>query len=452
MDSDVGSGVSPHPLRIAVVGSGISGLSAAWLLAKGHDVTLYEAAPRPGGHSNTVTVTGEQAAVPVDTGFIVYNEVTYPNLTALFAHLDVPTKPSDMSFAVSLRAGRLEYAGTDIKGLFAQRRNLLRPRFWSMLLELLRFYREAPRHHQSLGDLTLGAYLDREGYGRAMREDHLYPMAAAIWSIPARQVMDYPAAAFIRFCDNHGLLKISDRPIWRTVDGGSRVYVRKMLDNFAGKVHLGMPVQRVTRRGGHVVVEALGAAPESFDHVVLAGHADQSLDLLADASSEERRILGCFPYGLNEAILHRDTSAMPRRRAVWASWNYASQDGREAPLSMTYWMNRLQGIDENNPVFLTLNPSKPIDSDKIICRQIYEHPIFDNAAIKAQRELWSLQGVRRTWFAGAYFGAGFHEDGLQAGLAVAEALGGLRRPWSVEAESGRIHVGTMSAPHQEVAA
>lgn len=443
--------VSP-PLRIAVVGSGIAGLSAAWLLSKRHDVTLYEAAPRPGGHSNTVTVTGEQGPVPVDTGFIVYNEATYPNLTALFNHLEVPTKPSDMSFGVSLRGGQLEYAGTDLKGLFAQKRNLIRPRFWSMLRELLRFYREAPGHQASLGDLTLGAYLDREGYGRALREDHLYPMAAAIWSIPARQVMDYPAAAFIRFCDNHGLLKISNRPVWRTVEGGAKVYVRALLDDFGGRLHLGMPVQRVWRSEDHVTVEALGAAPERYDHVVLASHADQSLDLLADAMTDEVHLLGCFRYSLNEAILHRDPSVMPKRAAVWASWNYASSGGIEAPLSVTYWMNCLQGIDSANPLFVTLNPCMAIDESKVISRQVYEHPIFDKAAIAAQRGLWSLQGVRRTWFAGAYFGAGFHEDGLQAGLAVAEALGGVRRPWQVEAESGRIHVGETPTVRQGVAA
>jgi len=451
MTTDVGSPTSSSS-RIAVIGSGISGLAAAWLLGKRHEVTLHEAAPRPGGHSNTVMVSAQQGAVPVDTGFIVYNEATYPNLTALFDYLEVATKPSDMSFAVSLGNGKLEYAGTDLKGLFAQKRNLLRPRFWSMLRELLRFYREAPGHCASLGDLTLGAYLDHHGYGRAMREDHLYPMAAAIWSIPARQVMDYPAAAFIRFCDNHGLLKISDRPNWRTVEGGSKVYVRALLDDFTGKLRLGTPVRQILRRTDHVLVEALGAAPERYDHVVLAGHADHSLDLLSDAADDEIRLLSRFRYSLNEAVLHRDSSVMPKRRAVWASWNYASPGGTEAPLSVTYWMNRLQGIDLGNLLFLTLNPNTAIDEGRIICRQTYEHPIFDSAAIAAQRELWSIQGTRRTWFAGAYFGAGFHEDGLQAGLAVAEALGGVKRPWRVAAESGRIHLGDTPMLPEEMAA
>jgi predicted NAD/FAD-binding protein len=449
MNIGVRTGNQPGAMRIAVVGSGISGLSAAWLLGKRHEVTLFEASPRPGGHSHTIEVPAASGTVPVDTGFIVYNEATYPNLTALFAHLGVPTRPSDMSFAVSLDGGRLEYAGTDLQGLFAQWRNLVRPRFWSMLRDLMRFYREAPGDAGRLGDLTLGGYLDRQGYGAAFRHDHLYPMAAAIWSIPARKAMDYPAAAFIRFCDNHGLLRIADRPVWRTVDGGSRVYVKRLLDDFGGRVRLGTPVQRVRRLPGHVVVETHDAGPEIFDHVVLAGHADQSLRLLADASGEEARLLSCLRYGRNEAVLHRDAAVMPRRRKVWASWNYASQRGGEDRLSVTYWMNRLQGIDAATPLFVTLNPHAPIDPGKIICRQIYEHPIFDGKALAAQKELWSLQGRRGTWFAGAYFGAGFHEDGLQAGLAVAEALGGVRRPWQVRDESGRIHAGSAPAPAGE---
>ena len=429
-----------YRLRIAVVGSGISGLSAAWLLATRHDVTLFEAATRPGGHSNTVTVAGKDGVILVDTGFIVYNEATYPNLMALFAHLGVPTKPSQMSFAVSLDAGRLEYAGTDLRALFAQRRNLIRPRFWAMLRDLMRFYREAPGDLPGLGDVTLGAYLDARGYGMAMREDHLYPMAAAIWSIPARQVMDYPATAFIRFCDNHGLLKVSGRPVWRTVEGGSQVYVRRLIEGFGGRLRLGTPVRKIRRLPGQVVVEAYGTRPESFDHVVLAGHADQSLAMLEDASADERRLLSCFRYSRNEAVLHRDNAVMPQRRRVWSSWNYMSRQGGTGQLSVTYWMNRLQGIDEATPLFVTLNPAMALDPQKIISRQIYEHPVFDSSAVAAQRTLWRLQGCRGTWYAGAYFGAGFHEDGLQAGLAVAEAIGGVRRPWQVADESGRIHL------------
>lgn len=426
--------------RIAVVGSGISGLSAAWLLGRRHEVMLFEAEGRLGGHSNTVMVDVGDARIPVDMGFIVYNEATYPNLAALFRYLDVPTKISDMSFSVSLDKGRLEYAGTDLQGLFAQKRNLMRPRFWSMLRDLLRFYREAPHAVDDIGDISLGAYLDRRGYGLAVREDHLYPMAAAIWSIPAAKVMDYPAASFIRFCDNHGLLKISGRPVWRTVEGGSRIYVERLLAGFGGHVRMGSPVRRVRRLPGQVVVEEQGGRSAVFDHVVLACHADQSLALLADASEEEARVLGALRYGVNEAVLHQDEALMPKRQAVWSSWNYLSGEEADSRLCVTYWMNRLQGFRSPRPLFVTLNPATLIDPRKIIHRTVYDHPIFDASAMAAQKRLWDLQGQRGTWFAGAFFGAGFHEDGLQAGLAVAEALGGVKRPWTVDAESGRIHL------------
>jgi hypothetical protein len=422
-----------RPLEIAVIGAGISGLAAAWLLAQRHRVTLYEAAGRLGGHSNTVVAGG----VPVDTGFIVYNEATYPNLTALFRHLGVPTKASDMSFAVSIDGGRLEYAGGSFAGLLAQPANLLRPRFWSMLAGTLRFYRQAPRDLARLGLISLDEYLAAEGYGAAFRDDHLYPMASAIWSTPASEAGRYPAAAFIRFCKNHGLLKFAGRPVWRTVEGGSRVYVERMAGALGGGIVTGRPVTAIRRIEGGVALSA-GAANESrFDHVVVAAHADQALRMLTDPSPDERRLLGAFRYARNEAVLHADTCLMPRRRAAWSSWNYL---GRRAAggCSVTYWMNRLQGIPEATPLFVSLNPSVEPAPERVIRRETYEHPQFDAGAIAAQGALWSLQGRRNTWFCGAYFGAGFHEDGLQAGLAVAEALGGVRRPWSVPDESGRI--------------
>lgn len=424
-------------LDIAVIGSGISGLSAAWLLSKRHRVTLFEADGRIGGHSHTVTV-GE---TPVDTGFIVYNERTYPNLTALFDHLDVPTRPTEMSFAVSLDRGRLEYAGSDLGGLFAQRRNLLRPRFWAMLRDLERFYRRAPRDLPEMGAMGLGAYLDGLGCGAAFRDDHLYPMAAAIWSTPVTRIPDYPAAAFVRFCENHGLLTLGQRPIWRTVEGGSREYVARLVRAFAGRIRSGAPVRHVRRTPLGVEIDQ-GEGWQRFDHVVIATHADQALRMLDDADGEERRLLGAFGYRRNEAVLHSDPALMPRRRRVWSSWNYLSeQDRGETALSVSYWMNRLQGLPDDRPLFVTLNPLHAPDPALVHRRDIYDHPVFDTAAGAAQPGLWSLQGVRRTWFCGAYFGAGFHEDGLQAGLAVAEQLGGVRRPWSVADESGRIHLG-----------
>ncbi len=433
--------MSQTSLRIAVVGTGIAGLSAAWLLSQSHEVTVFEAGDHVGGHSNTVDVALHGRAIAVDTGFIVYNEPAYPNLTALFAHLGVATKPTEMSFSVSLDGGALEYAGNNLSTLFAQKKNLFSARFWSMLRDLRRFYAEAPRDLPKMGEATLGAYLDANGYGAPFREDHLYPMAAAIWSIPARQVAAYPAAAFVRFCDNHGLLQITGRPIWRTVEGGSRSYVKVLTAPFAERIEM-TPVRRILREeDGARLYDAQGEIGR-FDHVVVAAHADDALALLGDASDDERRILGCFPYSRNETFLHSDPALMPKRRPVWSSWNYlAARGSMEGGLSVTYWMNRLQGLPPQTPLFVTLNPIAPPRADLILKRLVYEHPIFDRRAIAAQRELWSLQGVRRTWFCGAYFGSGFHEDGLQAGLAVAEQLGGRRRPWRVADESGRIRLG-----------
>ncbi|MEO5612240.1 MAG: FAD-dependent oxidoreductase, partial [Sphingomicrobium sp.] len=278
------------------------------------------------------------------------------------------------------------------------------------------------------------------GCGHAFRDDHLYPMAAAIWSTPVHKIPDYPAAAFIRFCENHGLLKFVRRPLWRTVDGGSREYVEKLSRPFVDRIRTGCPVHAIRRRNGSVELTSANGI-ERFDHVVIAAHADQALRMLADPDAEERRLLGAFHYRRNEAVLHSDPALMPHRRQVWSSWNYASEPGEHSPLlSVTYWMNQLQGIDDDHPMFLTLNPIRSPDPDLVHCRNIYDHPMFDAAASAAQHHLWSLQGGRRTWFCGAYFGAGFHEDGLQSGLAVAEELGGVRRPWNVPGESARIHV------------
>lgn len=434
------------PQRVAVVGSGIAGLSAAWLLGQRHEVHLFEADRRPGGHSHTVDAPSPGGTVAVDTGFIVYNEPAYPNLTALFAHLDVATQPTDMSFGVSLDGGALEYAGTDFNGLFAQRSNLLRPRFWRMLRELMRFYREAPRDDAAAGMQPLEEYLDAHGYGTALREDHLYPMAAAIWSTPAAQVGRYPTAAFVRFCENHGLLRVSGRPQWRTVQGGSRSYVRQLTRGMGERLHLDSAVLEVQRSAQGVQLRTRhGWLPGLFDQVVLACHADQALRLLPDASDEERHLLGAFGYSRNLAVLHSDSALMPRRRAVWSAWNYLADRAQPDALCVTYWMNRLQGIAEDRPLFVTLNPVQPPRPEHLLRTEVYEHPLFDAEALRAQARLWSLQGQRRSWFCGAYFGAGFHEDGLQAGLAVAEALGGVRRPWNVANESGRIVLPTVAA-------
>jgi len=426
-------------LEIAVVGTGISGLSCAWLLSQRHQVTVYEAASRVGGHTHTVDVDCDGRQVPVDTGFIVYNEPAYPNLTALFGALGVPTAASDMSFAVSLDHGRYEYAGSDLAGLLAQPGNLIKPRFWSMAGGLLRFYRQAPRDLAMMGDMTLDEYLDAKGYGRAFRNDHLYPLTAAVWSSPARDAGRQPAAAFVRFCMNHGLLQLTGRPIWRTVQGGSREYVSRLTASFRDAILVGRPVARVHRHDGGVDVAEPDGNVKRFDHVVLACHADTALKLLAKPDPIEQRLLGAFRYSRNEAVLHTDEALMPRRRAAWASWNYladVAEDDRR--LSVTYWMNRLQPLDTKTQLFVTLNPLREPRAGTVISREVYEHPLFDVETGRAQQGLWQLQGRVNTWFCGAYFGAGFHEDGLQAGLAVAEDLGGLRRPWEVAGDSARI--------------
>lgn len=444
----------PHRrLNIAVVGSGIAGLSAAWLLSQRHAVTVFEADDRIGGHSHTV----DRGGVAVDTGFIVYNEVTYPNLTALFRHLDVPTVATDMTFAVSVDGGRLEYAGSDLAGLFAQPRNIVSPRFWSMLRDLVRFYREAPDAIRALGPkASLRHYLDKANYSPAFREDHLYPMAAAIWSTPSLDIGDYPAESFIRFCENHGLLKFVGRPIWRTVRGGSRSYVDRLTASFKGDIRIASPVSSIRRGAAGVDVAVTGQPAERFDHVVIAAHADQALRMLADPSADECAHLGPFTYSRNEAVLHSDPALMPRRRKAWAAWNYLAATAPAAGQSMrpgvTYWMNKLQDIDAAKPRFVSLNPPIAPAAGTVLWQGTYEHPRFNMATGEAQPKLWSLQGTRNTWFCGAYFGAGFHEDALQSGLAVAEELGGVRRPWTVAGESDRIVMTRRAAPAGMLAA
>lgn len=428
-------------LKIAIVGTGISGLSAAWLLSKRHEVTVFERAERIGGHSNTVVTKVDSQTVPVDTGFIVFNRKTYPNLTALFDLLKVPTQRSNMSFAVSLDDGTFEYSGSGLSGLFGQPRNLMRPRFWSMLLDVLRFYRNAPRDvlRSDEDQISLGQYLHRGNYGEAFRDDHLLPMAGAIWSALPTAMLEYPAAAFIRFHDNHGLLQVRDRPAWETVVGGSQNYVKRLCAPFADRIRLNTGVRSVLRFPERVVITDTHGNSETFNHVVMASHADEALATLADPCPREKQLLGSFRYSRNLAVLHSDQSLMPKRRAVWSSWNYiGSRTNVGDAICVTYWMNRLQNLGTEIPIFVTLNPARAPRAGTLLHSEVYDHPVFDAPAMDAQRKLWLLQGDRNTWFCGAYFGAGFHEDGLQAGLAVAEQLGGLRRPWHVPNESGRI--------------
>jgi predicted NAD/FAD-binding protein len=435
------------PLRIAVVGSGISGLSAAWLLAKTHDVTLYEKEGRLGGHSHTVDALVGGRQIPIDTGFIVYNERTYPNLTAFFAHLGVTTAGSDMSFGVSLDHGRFEYSSNSVLSYLKDPAILANPRFWTVVREVVRFYRTGPAAMRRMVDegLTLGQFLNRCGYGREFQEDHLLPQAAAIWSCSIHEIRDYPAAAFVAFCDSHGLMSFTDRPRWRTVVGGSRAYVQAIARDFAGEIRTRAGVGAILRDGGKVRLRDSAGGEETFDHVIIAAHADQALAMLTDADDDERRLLGAFAYTRNEAVLHTDAVMMPRRKNWWSSWNYLGHTGDHSEATVSYWMNRLQPLETDVDLFVTLNPPSRMRLAGEISRQSFDHPLFDAAALAAQDQLWARQGVRNTWFCGAHFGHGFHEDGIQSGLAVAELAGGVRRPWSVREESGRIPANRLSA-------
>jgi uncharacterized protein len=428
-------------MRIAVIGAGISGLSAAWLLSKTHTVTLFEASARAGGHSNTVDAPTSEGQIAVDTGFIVYNEQAYPNLTAFFAHLKVETAPSSMTFGASLLGGAYEYAGGQgASGFFGQKRNWLNPGHWRLLADVLRFTKEATAKAETLGDdVSLGAFLARENYGAAFIDRHILPMGAAIWSTPAAKMLDYPARSFIRFFANHGLLRVTGHPPWRTVKGGSREYVKAALADAKLDLKLKSRVLAVRRHDlGVEITTASGKA--DFDRVLIATHSDQALGMLADVTSGERHVLADLAYSPNEAVLHKDERLMPKRKPVWASWNFI-ENGPESPVTVTYWMNRLQPLATKTNFFVTLNPPPGFKPEGEVARFAYEHPNFDARALVAQKNLWRIQGVNRTWFAGAWCGSGFHEDGIQAGLAAAEAMGNVRRPWNVADESGRIYLG-----------
>ena len=417
-------------MRIAIVGSGISGMGAAWALHRHHEVALFEKEPRLGGHSHTVDIDYDGTPIAVDTGFIVYNELNYPNLTALFGHLGVATQESDMTFGFSARGGALEWRGNTVRSLFAQKRNVFRPSFHRMWLDILRFRREsiADLNHGGIAGLSLGEYLARNGYGDSFRDDCILPMGAAIWSSSAADMFAFPAASFIRFFDNHRLFHF-DKPVWRTVKGGSREYVKRLTAPFADRIRLATPVRCIERdANGATVVDGAGAAAR-FDHVILACHSDQALQLLANPTDAERSVLGALRYAPNTVYLHRDPRLMPKRRSVWSSWNYLStpQDSARA-VSVSYWMNNLQGIDNRYPLFVTLNPPSPPKAHLTFAKFECDHPQFDAAALVAQRRLHLLQGVRHTSYCGAYSGYGFHEDGLTSGLEVAQRLGA-RLPW-----------------------
>ncbi|BCX52769.1 MULTISPECIES: NAD(P)/FAD-dependent oxidoreductase [Comamonas] len=426
--------------RIAVIGSGIAGLAAAWRLASapsGHGVTLLEAGSHFGGHANTVDLTLGSVSQGVDTGFLVFNHRTYPLLTRLLDELQVPTAPAEMSFSVQVpqadgQAG-LEWSGSSLSGVFAQRSNLLRPRFLKMLAEILRFNRLATRIAQEGDEARLRSsikvFLDEHGFGTAFRQDYLLPMMGCIWSCPTNQMLRFPVATLIRFCHNHGLTQITDRPQWYTVRGGSRQYVRRMLaalqHDGRHEARLNTPVLGL-RRVEHGVLLQMAHGTEQFDAVVLACHSDQALRLLgSDATPQERSVLGAIRYQPNQAVLHTDASVLPRRQAAWAAWNYeraADAGGNQAGVCLHYLLNRLQPLPWQQPVMVSLNPVRPIDDSQVHARIEYSHPVFDLAAIEAQSQVVTLQGQHRTWFCGAWCGYGFHEDGLRSGLDAADGL------------------------------
>ncbi|WP_339743786.1 FAD-dependent oxidoreductase [uncultured Maricaulis sp.] len=426
-------------MRVAVIGSGIAGLSAAWRLALTHNVTLFEAAPRPGGHAHTVTVDVDGITTHVDTGFIVFNPANYPNFTAMLDLLGVETAPSDMSFAASLDGHGFEYSSRP-GGLFAQKRNLLRPRMWRMLGDLLRLHARSKTLDAGTEHRSLDHFLRDEGYSRTFRDDHILPMCAAIWSSPVAAMRGYPASAFFEFFRNHGLMQVLNQPAWRTIAGGSRHHIDAMIDLFIGDLRLSTPVQSVTRTAEAVTLQLENGLAPVFDEVIFACHSDQAMSLLADPSPQEASLLGAIQYRDNIAVLHTDTRLMPRRKSAWASWNYLDtpDSAGEERISLTYWMNRLQPLPTAKPVLVTLNPEIEPAPELVLHTDHYAHPVFDAAAIAAQRQIHRIQGANRSWFCGAWLGSGFHEDGLQSGLAVAEALGAPIRPWGLEGMTERI--------------
>lgn len=410
-------------MRIAVVGSGVSGLVCAHLLAPRHDVVLFEAERRTGGHVHTVDVDGPGGPRAVDTGFIVFNERTYPSFIRLLDRLGVPSRASDMSFGVRSERRDLEYACEDLSTLYAQRRNLLSLRFHRMVVDILQFYREARALAGEGPEVQLHAWLRQRGFSDAFVEDHLLPMVGAVWSSTRDGVRDFPARFLARFLANHGLLQLRDRPQWRTVAGGSRTYVRAILDGFRGELRAGCAVRGIRREEHAVTVIPREGAPERFDHAVIACHADQALRLLEDPSPVERQVLSAFPYRPNDVVLHDDPAAMPRLRKTWSSWNYHLDDEGRGGASVTYWMNRLQGLPADRQLFVTLNRPEAVRRDRVIRQLAYEHPVFTAAGVAAQERHGELVDHRRTSYCGAYWRNGFHEDGVVSALRVCDRFG-----------------------------
>ncbi|WP_019938740.1 NAD(P)/FAD-dependent oxidoreductase [Bordetella sp. FB-8] len=410
-------------MRIAVIGSGISGLASAYWLSGQHQVTLYEAGGRLGGHTHTHQIEQEGRHYAIDTGFIVFNPENYPLFTQLLDELGVPSQPTSMSFSVQNAASGLEYSATNLDTLFCQRRNLVSPRFLGMLKDLRRFYRESPDLLRQPGPgPSLGDYLAGNRYGDAFRQDHLLPMGAALWSAPAQRIMDFPARYLVQFMANHQMLQVAGRPQWRVVQGGSSRYIGALRRCWSVREMPSHPVLSLRRMPDHVLV-ATAEGTDTYDQVVLACHSDQALRLLEDASPAERDILGAIAYRSNDVVLHTDASVLPRNRKAWAAWNAYVPAHPAGDCTVSYCMNILQGIDSRHPFIVTLNRTEDIDPGTVLARMHYEHPVYTSACVAAQARKHEISGHRHTWYAGAYWGWGFHEDGMRSALDVAQGLG-----------------------------
>ncbi len=421
-------------MKIAIVGSGIAGLTVAHHLHPEHDITVFEAGDHVGGHVHTHDIHLAGRDYRLDTGFIVYNHRTYPLFVELLAELGVDSQASDMSFSVSCGESGLEYNGTSLNALFAQRENLLRPGFWALLRDILRFNRQAPEWLKTEGDeISLGEYLDRGGYGQAFRDYYILPMGAAIWSTDPALMLGFPARFFIRFFANHGLLSVTDRPVWRVIKGGSRAYVDRIITPFRHCIRLGQPVTGLRRLVDRVILHTEAGGAETFDAVFLACHSDQALALLDAPSPTEQTVLGSIPYQANEAVLHTDTRLLPKRRLAWAAWNYLMPEGPGGRLCLTYDMNILQGLDAPETFCVTLNATDQIDPDRILARMTYHHPLFTTAGTDAQLRHREIDGTQRTYYCGAWWRNGFHEDGLVSAL---DALRHFREDFHLLGQAG----------------
>jgi uncharacterized protein len=404
-------------MKIAIIGSGIAGNVAAHRLHREHDITVYEAGSHVGGHSHTHRIELAGQHFDVDTGFIVFNDWTYPNFIALLDELGVASQPTSMSFSVRNDMKGLEYNGTTLNTLFAQRRNLVRPSFLAMVRDILRFNREAPRLLKgNAGEMPLGALLQQGRYSRPFVDDYIIPMGAAIWSTSPGSMLSFPARFFVRFLMNHGMLSVNDRPVWRTIRGGSARYVEKLAAPFRERIRLNTPVEWIRRQPGSVFIKAQGCEATRYDAVFLACHSDQALQLLADPTPAERDVLGAIPYQRNEAVLHTDARLLPKRRLAWACWNYHSIADHEGPLALTYNMNMLQNLDAPETLLVTLNRSDAVDPDRVILRTVYHHPVFTTGSVAAQARQRELNGVQGTYFCGAWWRNGFHEDGVVSAI------------------------------------